>query len=420
MKRVLAFILSTFMFITCITAVSFAADAEVEAVIEAINKIGVVAMPKLSWITTAKSAYDALTDEQKAEVTNADALTAAIERYNELANTDWELNKVKSRINGLAGMTEESVKDDTVIKGVKIEFREVVDGDRYPGYSNFGNKSADKLREEKSFTYEFDINVYDYDPVNGFPSINGYTDAVFYANGYDFQSGYFYIADYEPMGGSTSISNGCIGKIYAKKEMEFTLGVWHHYKVTYNGNNISVEFDGEQVLDYTATEDAPVNYSYYIQYPQWINCDYVNMLFTSGDGTTVKSPVDVSTFTPGGGSDAVTMTATTLGEENRNSIEAAYESYMALSDEQRIALGNVVDTLESALNLIGKSLCGAIALGDANSDGEVNLKDANRIIRYYANWDVEINLINADINCDGKVNLKDVNKIIRLSAGYEE
>lgn len=137
-------------------------------------------------------------------------------------------------------------------------------------------------------------------------------------------------------------------------------------------------------------------------------------------GTVVKAPIDTDTFyKDGGGLSAETMTATTLGEENRKSIEAAYDSYIALSDEQKIALENI-DGLESALNLIGKSLCGAITLGDANSDGEINLKDANRIIQYCANWDVEINLTNADINCDGKVNLKDVNKIIRLSAGYED
>lgn len=49
MKRVLAFILSTVMFITCITAVSFAADAEVEAVIEAINGIGIVTLQKAEY-----------------------------------------------------------------------------------------------------------------------------------------------------------------------------------------------------------------------------------------------------------------------------------------------------------------------------------------------------------------------------------
>ena len=48
------------------------------------------------------------------------------------------------------------------------------------------------------------------------------------------------------------------------------------------------------------------------------------------------------------------------------------------------------------------------------------MKDVNRIIRYCANWDVEINLANADYNQDGKVNLKDVNALIRLLAGYND
>lgn len=415
MKRVLAFILSTVMFITCITSVSFATDAEVEAVIEAVNGIGIVTLQKADIINAAKSSFDLLTAEQKEQVTNYGVLEAAVERYNELYSTDWELEKATSRINGVSGMTKDSVNDETVMKGVMIKFREVVDGDRWIGYSAFNDRCSEKLQSDKSFTYEYDVVVYDYDAVNGYPVLNGYTDgSIDNANGYDFLNKCFYIADFNKM------NNGYITKYEAKTEMEFTLGVWHHYKVVYSGNTISIEFDGEQVLTWTASDDAPVNYYYYIQYPQWINCDYANMIFTSGDGTVVKAPIDTDSFyKDGGGLSAETMTATTLGEENRESIEAAYDSYIALSDEQKIALENI-DGLESALNLIGKSLCGAITLGDANSDGEINLKDANRIIQYCANWDVEINLTNADINCDGKVNLKDVNKIIRLSAGYED
>ena len=97
-----------------------------------------------------------------------------------------------------------------------IQFREVIDGDRYPGYSSFGDKAADKLRADKSFTYEFDINVYDYDAVNGFPAFNGYTNAVNYANGYDFLNGRFYVADYDAMGTGNSMDNGCIGTVYAE------------------------------------------------------------------------------------------------------------------------------------------------------------------------------------------------------------
>ena len=389
-------------------------DPAVEAVIAGINNIGVVALPKLDKINAVKTAYDALSDAQKAKVTNADVLTAAIEKYNELNNTDWAVKKVESQINGLAGITEGALKDDTAMRGVMIQFREVVDGDRYPGYSNFGDKAADKLRADKSFTYEFDINVYDYDAVNGFPAFNGYTNAVNFANGYDFLNGRFYVADYDAMGTGNSMDNGCIGTVYAEAKVDFTLGVWHHYKVVYNGNNITINFDGVDVINYTAPEDAEIPYNYYIQYPQWINCDLANMVFTAADGTTVKAPIDKDSFTSGGGTNAITMEATTVGAENKKSIEAAYEAYKALTDAQKEQVSNL-DTLKSALALIGVEFGGGdVLLGDANEDGKVDMKDVNRIIRYCANWDVEINLANADYNQDGKVNLKDVNALIRL------
>ena len=176
MKRVLAFILSTVMFITCIAAVSIAADAEVEAVIEAIKGIGIVTLQKADIINAAKSSFDLLTAEQKEQVTNYGVLEAAVERYNELYSTDWELEKATSRINGVSGMTKDSVNDDTVMKGVMIKFREVVDGDRRIGYSAFNDRCSEKLQSDKSFTYEYDVVVYDYDAVNGYPVLNGYTD----------------------------------------------------------------------------------------------------------------------------------------------------------------------------------------------------------------------------------------------------
>ena len=417
MKRTLALFLSMVMLASCIAVTSFAADAEVEAVIAGINSIGVVAMPKLDKINAVKTAYDALTDEQKAEVTNADVLTAAIEKYTELNNTDWAVKKVESQINGLAGLTEGSLKDDTAMRGVMIQFREVIDGDRYPGYSSFGDKAADKLRADKSFTYEFDINVYDYDAVNGFPAFNGYTNVVTYANGYDFLNGRFYVADYDPMGTGNSMDNGCIGTVYAEAKVDFTLGVWHHYKVVYNGNNITINFDGVDVINYTAPEDAEIPYNYYIQYPQWINCDLANMVFTAADGTTVKAPVDKDSFTSGGGTNAVTMEATTVGAENKKSIEAAYEAYNALTDAQKEQVSNL-DTLKSALALIGVEFGNEenVLLGDADENGKVNLKDINRIIRHLAGWTVDINLTNADYDQNGKVNLVDVSKMIKDNA----
>lgn len=55
--------------------------------------------------------------------------------------------------------------------------------------------------------------------------------------------------------------------------------------------------------------------------------------------------------------------------------------------------------------------------GDANGDGEIDLKDVVMIRKYYAGWDVEINEENADANGDGTVDLKDVVILRRFVAG---
>ena len=59
-----------------------------------------------------------------------------------------------------------------------------------------------------------------------------------------------------------------------------------------------------------------------------------------------------------------------------------------------------------------------ILWGDANGDGNVNTKDATRILRYYAELTPasEIDLIAADVNGDGNVNTKDATRILRYYA----
>lgn len=58
--------------------------------------------------------------------------------------------------------------------------------------------------------------------------------------------------------------------------------------------------------------------------------------------------------------------------------------------------------------------------GDANGDGEVGLKDVSRMIRYIAQWRLEINADNADVRNDGDLNLKDVSLLIRYLAGWTD
>ena len=52
-------------------------------------------------------------------------------------------------------------------------------------------------------------------------------------------------------------------------------------------------------------------------------------------------------------------------------------------------------------------------IGDANSDGSVDMKDVIRVIRSVSGWDVRIDESQADVNSDGYVNMKDIIQTIR-------
>ena len=57
--------------------------------------------------------------------------------------------------------------------------------------------------------------------------------------------------------------------------------------------------------------------------------------------------------------------------------------------------------------------------GDINGDGVVNTKDTTRLMRYLADWDVEVNEAALDVNGDGIVNTKDTTRLMRYLAGWD-
>lgn len=61
----------------------------------------------------------------------------------------------------------------------------------------------------------------------------------------------------------------------------------------------------------------------------------------------------------------------------------------------------------------------AIAPGDANLDGKVNLKDATLILQHIDGWTVTADTYSADVNDDGKVNIQDVTLILQYIAKWD-
>ncbi len=56
--------------------------------------------------------------------------------------------------------------------------------------------------------------------------------------------------------------------------------------------------------------------------------------------------------------------------------------------------------------------------GDSNGDGKCNVSDVVNLLKYIANWGVEIKFVASDANPDGKINLSDVTAILKKIAGY--
>ena len=68
---------------------------------------------------------------------------------------------------------------------------------------------------------------------------------------------------------------------------------------------------------------------------------------------------------------------------------------------------------------IGRNVADPVFYGDANGDGEADMKDVLTIRLYVAGLTSEINLSAADINRDGQVNMKDVLCVRRCIAGLD-
>ena len=75
--------------------------------------------------------------------------------------------------------------------------------------------------------------------------------------------------------------------------------------------------------------------------------------------------------------------------------------------------------IADALNITYVKSQPEVLYGDVNGDGEVNLKDVNRLRKYLAGADVEINMANADVNGDGEVTLKDLARMRKYFAGAD-
>ena len=106
-------------------------------------------------------------------------------------------------------------------------------------------------------------------------------------------------------------------------------------------------------------------------------------------------------------------------EADKPALQAVLDAYNTLSDSEKLDYITVAE--KAIITEIEEFLASSatILYGDANGDGQVDTRDATRIMRYLAGRENQINLEAADANGDGFVDTRDATRIMRYLAGRD-
>ena len=111
--------------------------------------------------------------------------------------------------------------------------------------------------------------------------------------------------------------------------------------------------------------------------------------------------------------------------ENGGLVELVFRvSETAEVGTKRIALAaeQVFNQAEEVVAVAAKDISVNVrkfAPGDANGDGEIDLRDATRLLQYFADWDVTVEKDAADVNGDGEIDLRDATRLLQYLAGWD-
>lgn len=137
-----------------------------------------------------------------------------------------------------------------------------------------------------------------------------------------------------------------------------------------------------------------------------------------GRAPTSSKNITVNPYTMVWASDGNTM-------ENGDLVELVFRvSETAEVGTKRIALTaeQVFNQAEEVVAVAAKDISVNVrkfAPGDANGDGEIDLRDATRLLQYFADWDVTVEKDAADVNGDGEIDLRDATRLLQYLAGWD-
>ncbi|MBQ8555951.1 MAG: hypothetical protein IJ438_08770 [Clostridia bacterium] len=101
--------------------------------------------------------------------------------------------------------------------------------------------------------------------------------------------------------------------------------------------------------------------------------------------------------------------------------DATTHTFTCLACQQVITGEHEPSSDDSSTCWLCKHVIGTSARvpGDTSGDGVTDMRDALRLLRSIAGWDVEINDKAADVNGDGSVDMRDALRLLRYIAGWD-
>ena len=321
-------------------------------------------------VNNLKARYNVLGDEAKALVTEYPKLEELAAKIDSLRA--WNDNKnvmiLNSTLNGFSKYDLDDMFEyaSTKCEGIYYYFDEVgllEPGDNIStGYYDI-DPFNEKVRNYKYAKLEMDIKFTDLDFTLGWPSFRTLVENVENNvwTGFDFVNNVYFSADITKWG------QGGFCNYSSTENGNIDLGVWHHWVIIWDEENVTYEMDGETVYE-TKYEGG---YEFLIIYPWNCNLEMTNVLFIERSGKVTLSPFrnahNVPNWVRSSNDEGSTMLD--LVEE---SVAIARDAYNAMSDaeKEQITGADQIERVQQLIDIV-RSGKNPVTVTDGSADVEL-------------------------------------------------
>ena len=283
-----------------------------DAVKELIAAIGEVTYDSRAAIEKAETAYDALTDAQKALVDNYDVLVAArasFDRYLPVMNVENLISQIPA-IPALTGNV----------------YHKNCDGSS--GYMNFA-VGDDNLTWDFEATFDFYFTSYSTTERATIGGLRGTGNSEFV--GYNFNTKAF------EMGGKHWIAGGD-ENVYASRAYELQPNTAYNMGIKFVGHTATITLNGEEMVTYDFNNGGATDPAFFIFMPTYVDLYMQNLVITESHNAVNPS----AKLFADANYQVITQDISTPNDVEA-ALVAAEDAYAALSDEDKALVKNYAD-----------------------------------------------------------------------------